>query len=220
MKRTLSILLTIVAAAVLCCALAGCGGASSGSSSSSSQSGSSQSSDKIHATIQVEGYDPIELDLDPTEAPLSVERFTTLAEQGYYNGLKFYRIAPGFCLQGGTYGNSSAGDDPDLEPITGEFTQNNQSNKLSDDFRRGSIAMARTGQFDSAKSTFFITLATSVNVSNSLNGQYAAFGKVTADGMKVVDQIVYDYSKYATGENGAINNPDDMPVIESITIER
>lgn len=220
MKKIIAISLSLIAAAVLCCALVGCGGSQSSSTakSSGSQAGSGTSG-SLRAVIQVEGYDPIEVDLDAESAPISVERFTTLATDGYYDGMRFYRIVQGFCLQGGTIGDTAAGDDPSLEPIIGEFTVNNQENKLSDDFRRGTIAMARTGQFDSAKSTFFITLATNVNVSNSLNGQYAAFGKVTANGMKVVDKIAYDYSQYATGENGAIDNPADMPVIQSITIQ-
>lgn len=219
MKKIISISLTLIAAVVLCCALVGCGGSQASSTAKSSSASAGSSSGSLRAVIQVEGYDPIEVDLDAESAPLSVERFTTLATDGYYDGMRFYRIVQGFCLQGGTLGDSAAGNDPDLEPIVGEFTANNQTNKLSDDFRRGTIAMARTGDYDSAKSTFFITLATNVNVSNSLNGQYAAFGKITANGMKVVDQIVYDYSQYATGENGAINDPADMPVIESITIQ-
>lgn len=218
MKKIVSILFSAVAVSALCLALMGCGGSSASSSAASSGSQSSSGSGP-RATITVEGYDPIEVDLDAENAPLSVERFTTLAKDGYYNGLAFYRIVPGFCLQGGTIGNSAGGDDPSLEPIVGEFTQNKQENKLSDDFRRGTIAMARSSVFDSAKSTFFITLATNNNVSQSLNGQYAAFGKVTAAGMKIVDKIVYDYSAYATGDMGAIVNPEDMPIIESITIE-
>lgn len=218
MKKLIGMLVSVAAVAALCCALVGCGSGSTSSKSSPSD-GDEAVSGTVRATIQVEGYDPIEVDLDADSAPISVERFTTLAKNGYYDGLRFYRIVQGFCLQGGTIGDSASGDDSDLEPIVGEFTENKQDNPLSEDFRRGTIAMARTGQYDSAKSTFFITLATSVNVSNSLDGQYAAFGKVTADGMKVVDQIVYDYSKYATGNNGAIDNPVDMPVIQSITIE-
>ena len=79
--------------------------------------------------------------------------------------------------------------------------------------------MARTGVYNSAKTTFFITLATSENVSLSLDGQYAAFGMIDDAGMQTVDAIVNTYLKYATGQGGAINNPDNMPTIEYITIE-
>ena len=79
--------------------------------------------------------------------------------------------------------------------------------------------MARTGVYNSAKTTFFITLATTENVSQSLDGQYAAFGQIDDAGMQTVDAIVKDYLKYATGEMGAINNPKDMLVIEYITIQ-
>lgn len=215
MKRFFGILASVLVVMAFCCALVGCGG----SSDSATEEEESALSGEMTATIQVEGYDPIVVNLDPENAPISCERFVTLAREGYYDGKRFYRVVPGFCLQGGTINDSASGDDPELETIVGEFTENNQANKLSDDFRRGSIAMARTNDPNSAKSTFFITLATSVNVSESLNGKYAAFGKVTADGMKVVDQIVKNCSSYIDPQSGTISEISEMPVIQSITIQ-
>ena len=172
-----------------------------------------------HAVVKVEGYDPFTIELYADYAPVTVANFCDLAQSGYYDGLKFYRIVEGFCLQGGTKGNSSAGNDATLPPIIGEFYENDVDNPLADEFRRGTVAMAHTGVYNSAKTTFFITLATTENVSQSLDGQYAAFGQIDDAGMQTVDAIVKDYLKYATGEMGAINNPKDMPVIEYITIQ-
>ena len=122
-------------------------------------------------------------------------------------------------MQGGTKGNNAAGNDPALTPVPGEFKGNNVDNPLADDFKRGTVAMARTNAPNSATSAFFITLSSSSSVSQSLNGQYAAFGLVDESGMRIVNSIVRSHLKYATGDMGAIENPDDMPVIEYITIE-
>ena len=122
-------------------------------------------------------------------------------------------------MQGGTKGDNAAGNDPALTPVPGEFKGNNVDNPLADDFKRGTVAMARTNAPNSATSAFFITLSSSSSVSQSLNGQYAAFGLVDESGMRIVNSIIRSHLKYATGDMGAIENPDDMPVIEYITIE-
>lgn len=171
-----------------------------------------------HAVLTVEGYDPITIELYADSAPVTVSNFCDLAESGFYNGLKFYRIVEGFCLQGGTKGNSASTAVDPVNPILGEFSLNRVENPLAEEFKRGTVAMARSGEYNSATSTFFITLATSENVSMSLDGQYAAFGMIDDAGMATVDKIVSDYLKYATGEMGAISNPKDMPIIQSITI--
>lgn len=223
MKKLTRVLALTALCTLLCCMLAACGASSSASKSTDPNTVVTKASGKYatgthHAVVKVEGYDPFTIELYADSAPVTVANFCDLAENGYYDGLKFYRIVEGFCLQGGTKGNSSAGNDSSLPPIIGEFYQNDVENPLADDFKRGTVAMARTGIYNSAKTTFFITLATTENVSLSLDGQYAAFGMIDDAGMQTVDAIVKDYLKYATGEMGAINNPKDMPVIEYITI--
>lgn len=171
-----------------------------------------------HAVIQVEGYDPINVELDADAAPITVTNFYDLVSDGYYDGLSFYRIAEDFCLQGGTKGNNPSGNDPSLTPIVGEFSVNGVENPLADDFDRGVIAMARTSAYDSATSTFFITLGNSHQVGPSLNGQYAAFGTIDDDGMATVNQIVADHLESADAANmGVINDAAEQPIIESIT---
>ncbi len=210
--------------ALLCCALAACGSSSDASKNTDPNTVTTKASGKYatgthHAVVKVEGFDPFTIELYADSAPVTVANFCNLAESGYYDGLKFYRIVEGFCLQGGTKGNSSAGNDAALPPIIGEFYENDVDNPLADDFKRGTVAMARTGIYNSAKTTFFITLASTENVELSLNGQYAAFGQIDDAGMQTVDAIVNAYLKYATGDMGAINNPKNMPTIEYISIE-
>ncbi len=224
MKKLVRIFALTALCALLCCMLAACGASSAGGSKNAdpntvvTKATGKYATGTHHVAVKVEGYDPFTIELHADSAPVTVANFCDLVESGYYDGLKFYRIVEGFCLQGGTKGNSSAGNDPTLPPIIGEFYQNDVDNPLADEFKRGTVAMARTGIYNSAKTTFFITLATTENVSLSLDGQYAAFGQIDDAGMQTVDAIVKDYLKYATGEMGAINNPKDMPVIEYMYI--
>lgn len=171
-----------------------------------------------HAVVTVTGYEPFTIRLDADNAPISVANFCALAQDGYYDGLGLYRIVDGFCLQGGTKGNRANGSDTSLAPIRGEFSANGVDNALADSFARGTVTMARTTDTNSATSTFFITLGSGQNVSQSLDGQYAAFGTIDEEGMAVVDSIVADHIQSATGENGAITTISAMPIIESIEI--
>ena len=171
-----------------------------------------------HATVKVEGYEPFVITLDANNAPVSVANFCKLAQDGFYNGKAFYRIVEGFCLQGGSEGDSSYALKTNLVPIIGEFSENGVKNALADKFVKGTVAMARTSDPNSATSTFFITLGSTANVSDSLDGKYAAFGTIDEAGMQIVDSIVSDHAKYATGQAGSINEPKNMPRIESITI--
>ncbi len=176
-------------------------------------------SGKHHAVIYVEGYDPIEVELDADSAPISVTNFVNLANEDYYNGLTFYRVVDNFCLQGGTSGNSASGTDNELGTITGEFSSNGVNNPLADNFERGTIAMARTQLPNSATSTFFITLGSNDMVGTSLDGQYAAFGTVDADSMETVDQIVSDTIGFVDDDYmGSISDESMQPVITRIEI--
>lgn len=207
------------------------GNASSNSAASNSSSNivsSVDPSDKYangthHATLTVDGYDPISITLDADSAPITVSNFCKLANRGYYNGLTFYRFQSGFCMQGGTKGNTASGSDSSLTPIKGEFSSNGvKTNKLADSFGKGTIAMARTQNKDSATSTFFITLGDSSSVGQSLNGQYAAFGTIDSAGMETVNKIVSDHADSANSDTsgmGMINDQSKQAVIESLVID-
>lgn len=133
------------------------------------------------ATIIMENGDAVKIELYPHIAPNTVNNFISLVQKGFYNGLKFHRVIPGFMVQGGDpYGNGTGG--PDYS-IKGEFAANGFKNDLKHD--RGVISMARSGHPDSAGSQFFIM----VEDAPHLDGQYAAFGKVI-EGMDFVDKIV------------------------------
>ena len=158
-----------------------------------------------HATIVVKDYGTIHLELYGEEAPITVENFVSLAEDGFYDGLTFHRIIEDFMAQGG--GN----EDAELTPIKGEFSDNGVDNGIL--HRRGVISMARTNVYDSATSQFFIVHKTSKNNSLALDGKYAAFGKVT-EGMDVVDKMC-ELQPY--DNDGSILDS-QKPIIESITI--
>jgi len=130
--------------------------------------------------IEMENGGIITLELYPEIAPITCENFVKLAKDGFYDGLIFHRVIKGFMIQGGDpTGTGMGGAD---ENIKGEFAVNGVQNNIS--HVRGVISMARSRSFDSASSQFFICHADAPH----LNGQYAAFGKVT-DGMDVVDEI-------------------------------
>lgn len=136
-----------------------------------------------HVEIEIENYGTISVELDADTAPISVENFCTLAEDGFYNGLTFHRIISGFMIQGGDPdGNGSGGSDRNIK---GEFSANGVDNGIS--HLRGTISMARSTDFNSASSQFFIMHQDDT----SLDGNYAAFGHVTA-GMEIVDAICAD----------------------------
>lgn len=171
-----------------------------------------------HAVLTVEGYGPINITLNADAAPVSVSNFAKLAKKGYYNGLTFYRFQEGFCLQGGTAGNSASSADTNLDKIIGEFKENNVPNALADNFKRGTVAMARTMEPNSATSTFFVTLGTSDAVSLSLNGKYAAFGEIDDKSMVIVDKIVADRAAAKKDQMGMVMQDSDQAKITSIAI--
>ena len=158
--------------------------------------------DHPQVVIEIEDYGTITVELDPDAAPITVENFLTLVDEGFYDGLTFHRIIEGFMMQGGASYTRQA------ETITGEFASNGWKNPIKHE--RGVISMARAKDPDSASSQFFIM----VGDAPWLDGQYAAFGKVT-EGMDIVLQIAEDARP--TDDNGTIA-PEQQPVIESITI--
>ncbi len=137
-------------------------------------------------------------------APISVENFEKLANDGFYDGLTFHRVIPRFMIQGGCpLGNGTGGPG---WTIKGEFEANGIKNDLK--HTRGVLSMARAMNPDSAGSQFFIMVADAPH----LDGQYAAFGKVT-EGMDVADEIV------SVPRNMA-DRPHEPQVIKSIRVEQ
>ena len=157
----------------------------------------------MKAIIEVKQFGVIEVELDPSVAPITVENFTKLAKKGFYNGLTFHRVIKGFMIQGGCpKGNGTGGPG---YCIKGEFSANGIINPLK--HTRGVISMARAMDPDSAGSQFFIMHKDAPH----LDGQYAAFGKVIK-GIEVVDAI-------ASVETNYYDMPLNKVVIKEIKIE-
>lgn len=218
MKKKFSFLLVL---AVLVMGLSACGSSKSDTTSETKatkapkatetaevtkepESKTTDTKGKHHAKIKVKDYGTIEVELDGDTSPITVANFIKLVNEKFYDGLTFHRIMSGFMIQGGDpLGNGTGGSD---ETIKGEFSSNGVENNIS--HKRGVISMARSSDPDSASSQFFIMHQDSTY----LDGEYAAFGKVTK-GMKVVDKICEDATP--TDGNGTIEKA-DQPVIESI----
>ena len=152
--------------------------------------------------IEMENGDIMKGELYPDVAPITVANFEKLAADGFYDGLTFHRVIPGFMIQGGCpIGNGTGGPGHNLK---GEFAANGVKNDLKHD--RGVLSMARAMDPDSAGSQFFIM----VEKAPHLDGQYAAFGKIT-EGMEAADRIVSVETDYR-------DKPLDPQVIRTITV--
>ncbi len=139
-------------------------------------------------TIEMENGKQIKAELYPDIAPITVENFVKLVKEGFYDGLIFHRVIPGFMIQGGCpEGNGMGG--PGYH-IKGEFAANGIKNDLK--HTRGVLSMARTMDPNSAGSQFFIMHEDAPH----LDGQYAAFGKVV-EGMETVDEIAGQPTDYS-----------------------
>ena len=132
-------------------------------------------------TIEMENGMIMKGELYPEIAPTSVANFIELANSGFYDGVIFHRVIPGFMIQGGDPKGQGIGGPGYC--IKGEFTRNGFRNDLK--HTRGVLSMARSMMPNSAGSQFFVMVETSPH----LDGQYAAFGKVT-EGMETADYIV------------------------------
>ena len=153
--------------------------------------------------ITMENGKTIRIELDAEAAPITVENFTKLVKQGFYDGLTFHRIIPGFMIQGGCPEGTGMGG-PGYG-IKGEFAANGFDNPIR--HTRGVISMARSMDPNSAGSQFFIMHQDAPH----LDGQYAAFGHVV-EGMDVVDEI-------ATTPTGFQDRPKTPQRIRAITLE-
>ena len=181
MKKISTLLLCIVLASALALAATAVGCKSSGTDKPNENQGDNDmNNDKIIATIEMENGGVMKLELYPEIAPQSVYNFVSLARSGFYDGLTFHRIIPGFMIQGG--GFTADGQHKETDSIKGEFDGNGVTNPLK--HTRGVLSMARTMFPNSASSQFFIMHEDAPH----LDGQYAAFGKVT-EGIEVVDEI-------------------------------
>ena len=170
-------------AAVLCAAvLLGCG--SKPQSSVSAQ-------EAVRVEMTVKDYGTIVMEMDPVNAPITVENFVKLAESGFYDGLTFHRIMDGFMIQG-------------------EFSSNGWENKLS--HVKGTVSMARANDPNSASSQFFICVADD----RFLDGDYAAFGTVV-EGLEIAEKIAKDAKP--VDNNGTIPK-DEQPIIEKMVVKR
>lgn len=211
MKKRTFLLFALLAMLVL----TACGGKSNAQTDTSAPDDSSQQTTaddtaepigQHHAQITVKDYGTIDIELDGDVAPISVQNFIDLANDGFYDGLTFHRIITGFMMQGGDPTGTGMGGSEDN--IKGEFSANGVKNDLS--HTRGAVSMARSSDYDSASSQFFIVQQDSTY----LDGQYACFGYVT-NGMDVVDAICDDTP--VTDDNGTVEAA-NQPVIESVKI--
>lgn len=219
MKRLISIILM---AALLSLCLTGCGDTRENTDKSTAKTTKKESfaekkdadtsnsqylTGKHHAEIVIAEYGKLELELDADIAPITVTNFVNLVKKGFYNGLTFHRVMSGFMIQGGDPNGDGTGGSE--ETIKGEFKSNGVENTMS--HKRGVISMARTqNDPDSASSQFFIVQADS----DFLDGDYAAFGKVTA-GMDIVDKICQ--SVQPIDNNGTVP-ADQQPKITAIKV--
>ena len=154
-------------------------------------------------TIKMKNGDVMKIELYPETAPNTVASFVKLVQDGFYNGLGFHRVIPGFMIQGGDPDATGMGG-PGFT-IKGEFRANGVINPLK--HTRGVISMARTQMPNSAGSQFFIMHKTSPH----LDGAYAAFGKVI-EGLDVVDKI-------ATTRTDFRDRPMKPQVMKTVTVD-
>ena len=154
-------------------------------------------------TIEMEDGGTIKAELYPEIAPNTVNNFISLINKGYYDGVIFHRVIPGFMIQGGDPKGMGTGG-PGYS-IKGEFTRNGFKNDLKHE--RGVLSMARAMAPNSAGSQFFIMHKNSPH----LDGQYASFGKVL-EGMEVVDAI-------ANTRRGPNDKPLTPQIMKKVTVE-
>lgn len=185
-RRGLKFLALSISAALLVGTLAACGSKKDSASKSS-------------------GDNSFVITLYPDVAPITCENFEKLVKDGFYDGLKFHRVVEDFMAQGGDPKGDGTGGSTDT--IKGEFSQNGVENTLS--HTRGVVSMARSNDPDSASSQFFICYGDE----SFLDGQYAAFGKVT-EGMDVVDSFVK--VKRSMGSDGAVSSPNTDIIMENV----
>lgn len=197
MKRKVILLFTVILLSII--TITGCS-----NQNDSEKENENMLKGKHHVDINIKDYGVIKVELDADIAPITVTNFVNLVKDGFYDGLTFHRIIKDFMIQGGDpEGNGTGGSDEEIE---GEFASNGVENSIS--HKRGVISMARSQEYNSASSQFFIVHKDST----FLDGEYAGFGHVT-EGMEIVDKICDDVKP--TDDNGTVEK-NNQPVIESI----
>ena len=153
----------------------------------------------------------INLELDRASAPVTVENFLKLVDNGFYNGLCFHRVISGFMIQGGGMVQEKGVliEKRGLKPIKGEFLNNGVKNDIKHEL--GVISMARTNEPNSATSQFFICVTDCPH----LDGEYAAFGKTVDEESAKVAKSISEVKTHSW--RGYDDIPDDPVVIKSIT---
>lgn len=163
---------------------------------------------KYNVQMEIKNYGTIKLELDADKAPITVTNFINLVNEGFYNGLTFHRIINGFMMQGGDpLGTGTGGSNKN---IRGEFEANGFKNTIS--HVRGVISMARGNDYNSASSQFFIVQSDSIQ----LDGNYAAFGKVT-EGLSIVDKICKD--AIVEDDNGTVAKKNQPVITKMIVVD-
>ncbi len=185
--KNIKILLTALLMTVTCVSFAGC------TKDSESEDSSERETQTASFIVQ----------LFPEYAPETVENFKKLVNAKFYDGLTFHRVVDGFMAQGGDPNGDGTGGS--AETIKGEFSDNGYTkNTLS--HTRGVVSMARSTDYNSASSQFFICY--SDQYTSVLDGKYAAFGKVDEEGMKVVDEfLTVERTENSIGENATPVTP-------------
>ena len=193
-KSVLRALALLLCSGLLLACFAGCGkGEASGSEGTTEQMNAGSGKHELvrfeveHAGEKVGSFT---IELYPEHAPISCENFLKLVRSGFYEGKTFHRVVDGFMAQGG------ASENGQVETIKGEFSENGVNNELS--HTRGVVSMARSNDPDSGSTQFFICY--SDDYAGTLDGRYAAFGKVI-EGMETIDKFTtFDRSYNGMGE--------------------
>lgn len=238
MKKTLKVGIAILTLCIVVVSLTACGKAEEPKNDVGVANSSSKETENVKnpvATMEVEGYGTMKIELYPEIAPTTVSNFILLANNKFYDGLTFHRIMKSFMIQGGDIKGDGTGSptlswidtsikkgsDKDKEYcIIGEMTANGHNNNLKHE--KGVISMARADytmydsrlteeSYNSGGSQFFIMTTTYP----SLNGLYAAFGKVI-EGLDVLDKIANTKVSEMNDEN---SKPVKPPVIKQIRVE-
>lgn len=198
MKKMLNRSLIFILALAMLTALSACG----------NDKAQTTQSKRDKVKVEMQGGGSFVIELYPEYAPETVANFKSLVSDGFYDGLTFHRIVDGFMAQGGDPEGTGMGSSE--KTIKGEFAANGfKKNTLS--HTRGVISMARSNNFDSASSQFFICY----DDASFLDGQYAAFGKVV-EGMDVVDGFLkVERTANSMGEKATPVTP---VVMEKVTI--